>query len=325
MKKILIIIGIAVFGLIALTFAKDQILRTIIATTTTAVTGAPTKIKTFSLSWTKHSVLIENFRMYNPKGFPKEVFVDIPKIEADLDVGGLLKRKLHLEKVTLDLNEIIIIKNEEGLLNVDALKVTQAQEGAGEKKGTPKKKAGRIPMQIDELNLNLGRVIYKDYTKGTPPKVDVYELSIKNKQYRNIASAQQLAVIIMSEPLKHTAIQGSKIFAAQAILGVGFLPAGVAVTLAGKNSAQETFERPYDTVYDKTLATLQGLTDRATIKDENKETGVIAALVDKNNVVLKIEKVTDRSTQITVSARRLFLPKPEVAQGVLYQIAQKLK
>ncbi len=329
MKKLPIVIGIAVSGLIALAIARDPILRTVIATTTTAVTGAPTRIKNFSLSCIKHSVLIEDFRMYNPKGFPKEVFVDIPKIEVTLDVGGLLKRKLHLQKVTLDLNEIIIIKNKEGELNVDALKVTQTQEKPGprpgEKKAIPKKKTGQIPMQIDELNLNLGRVIYKDYTKGVPPKVDVYELHLKNKQYKNIASAEQLAFIILSEPLKHTAIQGAKIFTAQAILGVGFLPAGVAITVIGKDSAQEDFDLPYDRVYDKALATLRGMTGRATVKDENRETGVIAALVDKNDVVLKIEKVSDLSTQITVSARRLLLPKPEVAQGVLYQISQKLK
>jgi len=329
MKKILSIVGIAVLGLLALSIAKDQILRQAITTTATAVTGAPTQIKHFSLRVLRQVVHIKGFKMYNPEGFPREVFIDIPEVEIDLNVGALLKKKIHLQRVTLDLNEITVIKNKEGVLNVDALKIAPSQDETGpkaaDKEEAPRKKTEQIPLQIDELNLNLGRVIFKDYTKGDPPKTDVYEIGLKNKQYKNITSAQQLMFIIMSEPLKHTAIQGAKIFAAQAILGAAFLPAGVAVTLTGKDSAQQGFDLPYDKVYDAARATLQAMTDRATIKNENKEKGTIVALVDKNDVTLRIDRVTDRSTQITVSARRLFLPKPEVARGVIYQISQRLK
>jgi len=328
MKKMLMFIAIAVLGYFTLAFAKDQVLRQVIATTTTAVTGAPTQIKYFSLMVFRQAVHMKGFKMYNPQGFPKEVFVDIPEVEVDLDVGALLKKKLHLQKVTLDLNEMIIIKNKDGELNVDALKIAQTEEKAppkAEEKKAPEKQSEPIPIQMDELNLNLGRVIYKDYTKGDPPKIDVYEINLKNKQYKDITSVQQLIFLIMSEPLKHTAIQGAKIFAAQAIFGVAFLPAGVAVTLIGKDSAQEAFDLPFDKVYAAALATLQGMPDRADLKSENKEKGVISALVDKNDVTIKVEKTTDRSTEITVSARRLLLPKPEVAQGVLYQISQKLK
>ncbi|MGE5280209.1 MAG: AsmA family protein [Deltaproteobacteria bacterium] len=330
MKKTLVVIGIVIFGIISLALVKDQFLRFAVSRATTAVTGAPTKIRVFSLSLIKQSLHIKDFKMYNPKGFPKTVFVDIPEVEVDLDVGALLKGKLHLEKITLDLNEMVIVKNKEGQLNVDALKVSQAGQAEekpkpGEKKPAAAQKTKPLPMQIDEVNLNLGRVIFKDYTKGEPPKVDVYELGIKNQQYKNITSAQQLAFLIMSEPLKHTAIEGAKIFAAQAVLGVGFLPAGVAITLAGKDSTQENYDVPYDKVYDTVLATLKGMTDRAAIKKENKETGVITALVDKNDVAFKFEKVAAGKTQMTVSARRLLLPKPEVAQGLAYQISQKLK
>jgi len=328
MKRILKLIVIVVVGLLVLALAKDQILRTVISGTATAVTGAPVKIKVFSLSLLKQSVLIKDFKMYNPAGFPKEVFVDIPQIEVGLDVGALLTKKIHLKKVTLDLNELVVIKNKEGKLNVDALKVSEMPEKPAKEapqKETPKKPAAQMPLQIDELNLNLGRVIYKDYTAGDPPKVDAYEINIKNKQYKNLTSVDQLVLVILSEPLKHTAIQGAKIFAAQAILGVGFLPAGVAMTLIGKDSSRQAFDIPYATIYDKTLSFLQGMTDRATIKKENKETGIISALVDKNDVTIKMEKLTDRSTQVTVSARRLLMPKPEVAQGLLYQISEKLK
>jgi len=329
MKKILIILGIVALSIVALAFAKDQILRGVIASTTTAVTGAPTKIDHFALRVFKNSVHIKGFKMYNPEGFPKEVFVDIPEVEIDLNVGALLKKKIHIQKVTLDLNEVVIIKNKEGKLNIDALKVAEAEDKTPakteEKKEAPKKKSEPIPMQIDELNLNLGRVIYKDFTKGDTPKIDVYEIGIKDKKYKNITSAQQLVFIIMSEPLKHTAIQGVKVLGAQAVLGAAFLPAGVAVALTGRDSTKEIFDAPFDTVFDTTIAMIEGMPDRARIKSENREKGVIKALVDKNDVAIKITKTTEKTTEVTASARRMFLPKPEVAQGIVYQISQKLK
>jgi hypothetical protein len=323
MKKTIVTIGIILGFIIALIVVKNIFLGSIVASATTMVTGAPTKISSFSISFLKQYVDIKGFRMYNPPGFPKEILVDIPEIRVDLDVHALLKKKLHLKKVILDLNEVTVIRNKEGKLNVDSLKVAQA----GEKKGPAKaeKPTEQMPLQIDELYLNLGRVISKDYSKGEPPKIEAYELNLKNKTFKNITSAQQLVTLILSESLKGTAITGAKIFAANAALGVAFLPAGLAITLAGKDSSQAKYAVAPDKMYDEIVNLLKGMGDRTSLKSENKASGIIKALVDKSDVAIKIEKTPEGTSQVTVSARRMMLPKPEVASGLLEQISEKIK
>jgi hypothetical protein len=327
MKKILIVIGIVVFGLIGLGLAKDQILKSVITVTASAVTGAPVKMGGFRLGLLTQSVSISDLKVYNPKGFPKETMVNIPRIEVAVNIPALLQKKIHLKKVALDLKEITIIKNKEGVLNVNALKVSQKKEETPPAKNAPKetrKPSEEIPIQIDELYLNLGRVINKDYSAGEPPKTDVMELGIKNQTYKDITSVQQLITLILAAPLKQAGIQGAQVLAANALLGVAFLPAGVAVTFAGKDSAQETLNTPYEETYDSLIKLLADLKERAQIKSENRATGIIKALVDKNDVAVKIEKKDERSTNITVSARRMLLPKPEVAQGLMAQLKDKI-
>lgn len=326
MKKILPIAIIFLLALSTLAIFKDALIKSTVTVATTAITGAPTKIDHLSLGLLKQSILIKGFKMYNPAGFPKEILIDIPTIEVSLDVADLFKRKLHFKKIELDLKEVGVIKNKEGKLNVESLKVME-EAGKKEKKptteSTPKsEKSQELPLQIDELILNLGKIVYRDYTVGETPSVQVYDLGIKGKTYVNIKSAQQLITLIMAEALKPTAIQSAKVYAANAILGAGFLPAGVAITLMGKDSAQEDYDIPYAKVYATTLATLKEI---GAVKSENETNGSIKALVDKNDVSVEVKKLNDKTTRLKVSARRLLLPKPEAAGGVALQISEKLK
>ena len=42
-------------------------------------------------------------------------------------------------------------------------------------------------------------------------------------------------------------------------------------------------------------------------------------------VTIRLERDSGRKVKVTVSARKMMLPKPDVAGGVLYQIAERLK
>jgi hypothetical protein len=60
------------------------------------------------------------------------------------------------------------------------------------------------------------------------------------------------------------------------------------------------------------------------VTKEDKSGGVIGANIDSAQVTLKIRE-KDNKTELTISARRYLLPKPEIANGVLYKISEKLK
>lgn len=319
MKKILVIVLIVIIGLVALSIVRDSILKTVIASVASNITGAPVHIGGFSLGVIKQSVKITNFRMYNPKGFPKEILVDIPKLGVTLDLLALAKGKIHLKALDFELKELALTKNKEGKLNVDSLKVVEAGKEPKEEKA--KKPAKQMAMQMDVVNLNIGRVINTDYSAGEPPVVKVYDINIK-KTYKNITSAQQLAALIIAEPLKAAGIQGLQIYAVTLITGVAALPVAAVFTLAGKDYAEQDFNAPWQQAYEAGLKALQ---NSGTVKKEDSLGGVISAEVGGSQVTLKLKKIDEGKTQIIVSARKFMLPQPEIAAGVMYKITEELK
>ena len=321
MKKIALICGIVIIGLVAISLMKNNIIKSTITVVGSQVTGAPVHIDSLSLGVFQQAIDIKGFRMYNPPGFPNEILIDMPQIYASCDIGALLGKKVHLKKIIINIKEMGIVKNKEGKLNIDSLKVMQKEEKP--KAEAKKPAAGKIPpFQIDELHLNVGKIVYRDYTVGPQPSVQVYDVDIKDKVYKNITSAKQLTTLIISEPLKKTAISSAKVYAASAVLGVGFLPAGVAITLLGKDSGQQSFDLPFKRVYDTSLAILN---KSGSVTAENDKTGIIKAVVNKNDVTVKVKQMTDKTTELTVAAKRLLLPKPEIAKGILLEISEKLK
>ncbi len=320
MKKLAIILGIIIVTISGLAVVKNQVVKSAVTIGASTVLGAPVKIDSLSFGIFKQAIIIKGLKVYNPKDFPKDILVNMPVISVSYDLGAMLAKKIHLKRVEIDLKELNIVKNKEGKLNVDSLNVSKEQEKppAGEKEKT----AQDISLRIDELILTVGIVVYKDFTKGEKPATEVFDVNIERKTYKNITSAQQLAALILSEPLKQTAIKSAKIYAASAVLGVGFLPAGVALTLLGKDSAKETFDTGFNNAYAVSLSILE---KSGSVTEKNKETGIIKAAVNKNDVTVRIEQKTPRSVEITVSAKRLLLPKPEIAKGILYDISDKIK
>ncbi|HAJ56185.1 MAG TPA: hypothetical protein DCL35_00255 [Candidatus Omnitrophica bacterium] len=322
MKKILILAAVIIILLFSVFLLKGQIIRSSVAATASAVIGAPVKINDFSLNLASGTVSIAGLRVYNPQGFPEGMLINMPKASVSCDLAALLKKEIHLKSVEIDIKEIGVTRNKDGQLNVDALKVAEKKEEKTPDK-REEKPAKALPMRIDTLKLNVGQVIYRDYSKGEPPKISSYDAGIKNKTYTNITSAEQLVALILTESLKNTAIGSAKIYAASAILSTGFLPAGAALTLFGKDSSKQDFDVSFEKTYNASLKSMRGL---ATIKKEDKEGGIITGTTtDKITITAKIDKLSQKSTRVTISAKKFLLPKPEIAKSVLSQISEELR
>jgi len=295
---------------------KNLILKTVITLVASQVTGAPVHMDGFALGVFNPSVRISGFTMYNPSGFPKGILVSCPKINVAYDLPSLLKGKLHLTVVEFELKEMGLVKNKNGEFNVDSLKVSR------QAKSSPSSKpSGMLPLQIDSFTLEIGKVVSKDYSSGAEPAVKVYEVNI-HKSYKNITSAQQLVLLILAEPAKAAGIKGAQIYGAAMIAGVAVLPVAVAATFVGKDSVQDNFDTGFERLYEISLDTLKKM---GKITKADAAAGVIGADIQGATVTLKLRKKTDAKTEITISARKYLLPKPDIAGGVLYQISEKMK
>lgn len=314
-KKVLIIV---VGAVVLLSIGKDLLIKTTITTLGSSIIGAPVKLGHFSLGIITRKVHLKNFKIYNPDGFPQdEPLLHIPEIKVQADVASFFSGKIHLPLVVVDVKQMTIIKNKEGKLNVDSLKVAKA----GDKKSGAQESSD-MPIQIDLLKLNVGEVIVKDYTKGEPPMVQAYPAGINNQEFKNITSVQALTALIMMEAMGPTALKSAGMYTAATVLGVGFLPAGVAGVLIGKDSAEQEFSVSGDKVY-KTVLKLVG--EIGEMVSENKDKQLIKAKVSGADVNIRLEQPGPAKTIVKVSARQMMIPKPAVAGGVLHQLSEKLK
>jgi len=310
---VLIIVILVIFS-----FLRDFAIKSIVQTVITNVTGAPTDIGNLSLSIIGRSVTITNFKIYNPKGFPREILADIPKIEVALNILPIFQGKIHLRTITLNIKEIGLTKNKDGVQNVDALKISQKKKEAGKKEGM--KSSQGINLQIDIANLAMGRIINKNYSVY-PPVVRVFDINLK-KTYKDIKSVQQFAALIISEPLKAAGIGGLKVYGAAMLTGVAALPIAAAFTFAGKDYAEEYVSAPLEKTYAVAQKILQ---ESGKIKKEDKTGSIINAEVGGAGVTLKLTTFNNKKTHIIVFARKFGLPKPEIASGIIYKIINELK
>jgi len=207
MKKPFKVIAILFSVILALLLAKNIIAKVAVERGVEFVTGLKLRVSGFSVGVFKSRINIADLKLYNPKGFEDKVMVDLPNVYVDYDLPSIFKGKLHLRDIRLHLKEFSIIKNKEGVVNLESLKVVQAQKEESKAKAKPKSKAKAPDIQIDNLELKIGKVIYKDYSKPEEPSVKEYNINIDEKYY-NITNTNAVLSIVLVKILSKTAIAG---------------------------------------------------------------------------------------------------------------------
>lgn len=202
-KKAGIIVVALVAAVLVLSGMKNGIAKFAIDTAAERITGIKLGIGSLNMSIIKTFIGIKDFRVYNPAGFKDKIMADIPEIYVDYDLPAALKGDVHLYDMRLDLKECFIIKNENGLLNLDSLKTIQKQSKKSKPKQAPE--ASDSDFQIDRLELKIGRVVYKDYSSGIAPNVLQFNINL-NEKYENITDPDALVSLIIVKVIMNTTI-----------------------------------------------------------------------------------------------------------------------
>ena len=263
--------------------------------------------------------------------------LDVPEVSVRFNPWRMLIGRLHMSEVIVDMKELVIVKDRDKNLNVDALKISQsgkdppeeAEEGDVKKKDDTTKKERSRPAKtkrprfaIDLLKLNLERVVIKDFSKGDDPIVTVHEIPLKDKEIRDIDSFEKLVTVLIVHAMGPTAIKSAGIYAAAAVLGVGFLPAGVLGVIVADDDAILDTSIGYEKAFDMCL---EFIAERGKLRKQHREKGFLTAKIDGHDVRFDIKKGEKKSVQIKVTARKFLLPKPAYAGGIVYQLEQRLR
>jgi len=292
MKRKIIMIPAIVFAiLIALFIAKNMIIKTSVTTGVRAMTGLKLNIRSMNVGVFKSLIGINELQLHNPQGFEDKLMVDLPEIYVDYNLGAIMGGKAHLEEVRLNLKEFIVVKNEAGELNLDSLRVVkEAEEVEESEKSDPGKEKTEMPdIQIDLLELKIDKVIYKDYSKGTPPKEKVFNVKI-DEQYENITNPQSFIRLIIFKALKNTTIASLTNF------DLGKLQSGISGTVK------------------KTTEMAQEATDKAL------EAGKNASENARKTAVESVEKATDAGKDASEKLQESARESVEKAAGSIKKL-----
>ncbi|MBI3306296.1 MAG: AsmA family protein [Candidatus Omnitrophica bacterium] len=168
MKKILgIIFGILLVGTILAFLSKNWLLEAAIEQAVTRITGFKTEVGGLRYDFPA-TIHIKELKVHNPSGFKEDVFAYLPEIYASLDLQPLLKKeKVHLHEIRLNIAQVHLEKNIEGVSNIQLLSSVGKVQGKEQK---PKPAGKQMPFQLDRLVLTIHEVSYED-ASGLAPKI----------------------------------------------------------------------------------------------------------------------------------------------------------
>ena len=224
-------------GLLVLLFVwRNAIVKVAVEKGVEAVTGLRVTTGTFNLGLYKSVVKITDLKIYNPDGFPKEVMMDIPEVSVSYNLPDILKKKVHFYEMKIHLKELVVVRNQNKELNLHSLKSIKRTKT--EESTEPR---GLAALKIDQLDLQIGQVVYKDFSaKGG---ASVREFSVyQREQYKDISNTKSLISLIVFKALAKTTVATLTNFDLAALRGAISDTLKTAVTLPITSIAGETIQ-----------------------------------------------------------------------------------
>ena len=206
MKKRYLILIIILCVFLVLIIGKNMVIKHVLAGGVKTLTGLKMHIDKTDVGVFSTKIALEGLTLYNPKDFPDKVMIEMPELYVDYDLGAMFKKNVHLSELRINLKEFVVVRNKDGSLNLDSLKVvkeTKQESAQPDKKVKKAKPDGSF--QIDVMSLKIDKVIFKDYSVGDKPKITEYPVNI-NEKFTNINDPKKVANVIIVKAVMASAI-----------------------------------------------------------------------------------------------------------------------
>ncbi len=195
-----------VVALVVLVLARNVVIKAAMETGARVVAGMPLSIQKFGLDILNTTVDMEGLVLKNPSGFHDTVLLDIPKILVAYQRGAIFSGKVHVKNIEFDMAQFTVVKNEKGELNLDRLRALQGTQKASAPTNQQKSQAPAkpIPVQIDMMRLKIGKVVYVDYSSGSPSTKE-YPINF-DQSFQNITDLNSVARLIVLKAMMSSGI-----------------------------------------------------------------------------------------------------------------------
>jgi hypothetical protein len=162
-------------------FFRDGIIRILTEFTIERQTGLKASIGEMRLRPASSSLLIKNFRIYNPKDFGGSVLLDIPEIYMGFDPDKASNGPVHFKELRFHLAELNVVKNRKGELNLDSIK---------DAVGADARELNYLFGGIDKMVVTLRTIRFTDLQE--PRNNYVTDLGVQSEEALNLKNENEL-------------------------------------------------------------------------------------------------------------------------------------
>ena len=190
---LLVVVLLVIFFL-----SLDSILRVVVEHNIRVQTGMEAELGRFHVGLIDPVIQVENLKIYNPKNFGGTPFMNIPEIHVEYDKAALAGGEIHVTLMRFNLDELDIVKNEQGETNIFSMGVTvPSKEELKKNKAMEefKKKTGLNFDGIDVLTVSVGTFKYVDLKDPKNNRTQV--VGLENVPLRNVKVEADLAGLIL--------------------------------------------------------------------------------------------------------------------------------
>jgi uncharacterized protein involved in outer membrane biogenesis len=167
---------------VVLILSLDAIVKAVVVQQVRAATGMEAEIGTLDVGLLSPVFSMRDLKVYNSAEYGGTPFVNMPELFVEYDRWALLKLKLHITLLRLNLAEVNVVRSDTGKTNVVN----------GVPRIPPRQRAdlARWFGGIDVLNLSLGKAKYVDLKN--PQANRQVTLNMKNAIFKNLKTVQDV-------------------------------------------------------------------------------------------------------------------------------------
>jgi hypothetical protein len=173
---------------IAAVLLKDTLLKSYVEKRWRSQTGLDVRMGDFELNLLNPVVHFENFIFYNAAEFGGSPCMHLGEVYAEYYPNALIRQKLRLKLVRLDVREIHIVQTSDGKNNLPQIQSII-------RKGLANNVAGLEFAGIETLNLSVGKARITQL--GKTQKTREFSIGIQNEIIKDIQSTDGIASILL--------------------------------------------------------------------------------------------------------------------------------
>lgn len=162
---------------------KDTLLKELAEARIRRRTGLEAQIGGLEVNLLSPTITVEGLKLFNPPEFGGSPLLEIPDGHLEYDRAALREGRLHLRLLRLRVVELAVVRNTQGVSNLQAVQRMLQERAATEG-------SSLVFDGIETLNLTFEQVRAYQLGASAPPKV--FHLGLRNEILRNLQTSQDL-------------------------------------------------------------------------------------------------------------------------------------